>query len=301
VAISEQLLEETIFKLVTKASIELPMDVQNALKSAYAQEESPAAKGQLGAILENCRVAREKRIGICQDSGMPMFYADLGLNCRIEGDPVQAVKRAVVRATADIPLRPNVINPLTKQNSGNNTGWNVPYIHWEMVSGADYLDVTAVPKGFGSEIRASQCWALSSEDAGRAAVKAVLDIVEDSLGEPCPPVIIGVCIGGFADSSMAVAKRALFRTPIRTPNPDPAVAALEQEIYEAVNAMGLGPMAVGGKTYTLGVHAELCGSHTAVIPVSVVFQCWACRYSKARIHGDGRVTYITHPEEGGKK
>ena len=297
-AISEQLLEETIFKLVTKASIELPMDVQNALKSAYSQEESPAAKGQLGAILENCRVAREKRIGICQDSGMPMFYADLGLNCGIEGDPMEAVKRAVVRATADVPLRPNVINPLTKQNSGNNTGWNIPYIHWDVVSGADYLDITAVPKGFGSETRASQCWVLSSEDAGRTAVKAVLDIVEDSLGEPCPPVIIGVCIGGFADSSMAVAKRALFRTPIRTPNPDPAVAALEQEIYEAVNAMGLGPMAVGGKTYTLGVHAELCGSHTAVIPVSVVFQCWACRYSKARIHSDGRVTYITHPEDG---
>ena len=297
-AISEQLLEETIFKLVTKASIELPMDVQNALKSAYSQEESPAAKGQLGAILENCRVAREKRIGICQDSGMPMFYADLGLNCGIEGDPMEAVKRAVVRATADVPLRPNVINPLTKQNSGNNTGWNIPYIHWDVVSGVDYLDITAVPKGFGSETRASQCWVLSSEDAGRTAVKAVLDIVEDSLGEPCPPVIIGVCIGGFADSSMAVAKRALFRTPIRTPNPDPAVAALEQEIYEAVNAMGLGPMAVGGKTYTLGVHAELCGSHTAVIPVSVVFQCWACRYSKARIHSDGRVTYITHPEDG---
>jgi fumarate hydratase subunit alpha len=297
VAISEQLLEDTIFRLVKKASIELPVDVQNALKSGYAREESPVAKGQLGAILDNCRIAVEKQVGLCQDTGMPMFYADLGLNCRLEGDLMQAAERALIRATAEVPLRPNVINPLTKQNSGTNTGWGIPYIHWEMISGSDYLDLTAVPKGFGSETRASQCWVLSSEDVGRAAVKAVLDIAEDSMGEPCPPVIIGICIGGFADSSMVLAKKALFRTPIGKHNPDPTVAALETEIFEAVNAMGLGPMGLGGKTYALGVHAEMSGSHTAVAPVSVVFQCWACRYSKARIHSDGRVEYITHPEE----
>ena len=296
-AISEQLLEETIFKLMRSASIELPLDVQNALKSGYAREESPAAKGQFGAILDNCRIALEKQVGLCQDTGMPMFYADLGLNCRLEGDLMKAAEKALIRATAEVPLRPNVINPLTKQNSGTNTGWGIPYIHWEMISGSDYLDLTAIPKGFGAETRASQCWVLSSEDVGRATVKAVLDTVEDSMGEPCPPVIIGIGIGGFADSSMVLAKKALFRTPIGTANPDPTVAALETEIYEAVNAMGLGPMGVGGKTYTLGVHAEMSGSHTAVVPVSAVFQCWACRYSKARIHSDGRVEYITHPVE----
>jgi fumarate hydratase subunit alpha len=247
VAISEQLLEETIFKLMRCASIELPLDVQNALKSGYAREESPAAKGQSGAILDNCRIALEKQVGLCQDTGMPMFYADLGLNCRLEGDLMKAAEKALIRATAEVPLRPNVINPLTKQNSGTNTGWGIPYIHWEMISGSDYLDLTAVPKGFGAETRASQCWVLSSEDVGRATVKAVLDIVEDSMGEPCPPVIIGIGIGGFADSSMVLAKKALFRVPIGATNPDPTVAALETEIYEAVNAMGLGPMGVGGK------------------------------------------------------
>jgi fumarate hydratase subunit alpha len=297
VAISERLLEDTIFRLIRKASIDLPRDVQNALQSAYAREETAAAKGQLGAILDNCRIAREKQIGLCQDTGVPMFFADLGLNCRLEGDPMEAARRAMIRATAEVPLRPNVIHPLTKQNSGTNTGWGIPYIHWETISAADYLELTAIPKGFGAEIRASQCWILSSEDVARATVKAVLDVVEDSMGEPCPPVIIGICIGGFADSSMILAKKALFRAPIGTGNADPMVAALESEIYEAVNAMGLGPMGVGGKTYALGVHAELSGSHTAIIPVSVVFQCWACRYSKARIHSDGLVEYITHPEE----
>jgi len=298
VAISEQLLEETIFQLIKRASIELPVDVRNALQAGLAREQSAAARGQLGAILDNCRIAREKQIGLCQDTGMPMFYAELGLNCRLEGDPMGAASRALVRATAEVPLRPNVINPLTKQNSGTNTGWGIPYFHWEMISGSDYLDLTAVPKGFGSESRASQCWVVSSEDVGRAAVKAVLDVVEDSMGEPCPPVVIGIGIGGFADSSMAIAKKALFRTPIGTPHPDPMLAALEVEICDAVNAMGLGPMAVGGQTYAFGVHAEMSGSHTAIIPVSVALQCWACRYSKARIYGDGRIEYITHPDGG---
>jgi fumarate hydratase subunit alpha len=294
-SISEQLLEQTIFTLLKNASIELPLDVRNALQASYAGEQSLAAKGQLGAILDNCRIAREKQIGLCQDTGMPMFYAELGLDCRLEGDPMQAAERAVVRATAEVPLRPNVIHPLTRQNSGTNTGWGIPYFHWEMIGGSDHLDLTAIPKGFGSESRAAQCWVVSSEDVGRAVVKAALDVVEDSMGEPCPPVIIGIGIGGFADSSMAIAKKALFRTPIGTPHPDPVVAALETEICQAVNSLGLGPMAVGGNTYALGVHAEISGSHTAIVPVSVILQCWACRYSKARIHNDGRVEYLTHP------
>jgi fumarate hydratase subunit alpha len=295
-AIHEQLLEDTIFELIKKASIELPRDVMRVLEAGLAREESPTAQAQFHAILNNCRTAREKQIGLCQDTGLEMIYAELGLECRLEGDPQAAARRAVARATTEVPLRQNVINPLTKENSGNNTGWGIPYIHWEVAGGADYLELLVIPKGFGSEMRASQCWVLTSEDVGRAAVKAVLDVVEDAVGEPCPPIIIGVGIGGFADSSMAMAKKALFRSPIGTHHPDPQVAALETEIFAAVNALGLGPMGLGGKTYALGVHAEIAGSHTAVVPISVVFQCWACRYSKARIYNDGRVEFLTHPE-----
>lgn len=296
--ISEQLIEDTVFQLMKKASIELPEDVCRALQEGYAREESSVAKGQLEAITKNIQIARAKQVGLCQDTGVPIIYADLGLNCKVEGDPALAMTRAIARATIEVPLRQNVINPLTKENSGTNTGWGIPYVHWDVVSGADYLELMAVPKGFGSEMRASQCWVLTSEDVGRAAVKSVLDVVEDAMGEPCPPVIIGVGIGGFADSSMSLAKKALFRSPLGTRNADPLVAAIESEIYEAVNETGLGPMGFGGKTYALGVHAEISGSHTAVVPVSVIFQCWACRYSKARIYNDGRVEFITHPEGG---
>jgi fumarate hydratase subunit alpha len=300
-AITEQLLEETIFELLKKASIELPGEVERVLEAGYAREESPTAKAQFHAILSNCRRAREKQIGLCQDTGMPMIFAGLGLDCHLQGDPQSAANRAVIRATSEVPLRQNVINPLTKENSGNNTGWGIPYIHWEVVSGADYLDLLVIPKGFGSEMRAAQCWVLTSEDVGRAAVKAVLDVVEDAVGEPCPPVIIGVGIGGFADSSMALAKKALFRWPINSRNTNPQIAALEEEILAAVNALGLGPMGLGGKTYALGVHAEIAGSHTAVVPVSVMFQCWACRYSRARIYNDGRVEYLTHSGNGARQ
>lgn len=295
-AIDEQLISEVAEKLIAQASIDLPGDVERALREARATEEEATAKGQLEAILRNIELARKKRIGLCQDTGVPLFFLKLGLGCSIQGDPEKAIAEGVARATDKVPLRQNVIHPLNKGNSGTNTGWGIPFCHWEVVPGAEYLEITAVPKGFGSEMRAAQSWVLTSEDVGRAAVKAVLDVVEDAMGEPCPPVIIGVGIGGFADSSMLNAKKALFRNPIGLPHPDPSVAALEKEILEAVNSLGLGPMGFGGITYALGVHVEVMGSHTAVVPVSVAFQCWAARYATARIYADGRVDWVTHGE-----
>ncbi|MDN5346896.1 MAG: fumarate hydratase subunit alpha [Clostridia bacterium] len=295
-AISEQLIQATAEKLLTYASIDLPADVKRALNEAYSKEEDPAARSQMEAIFKNIELAHQKRVGLCQDTGVPLFFLKLGLRCQITGDPERALTRAVEKATREVPLRQNVIHPLTKKNSGTNTGWGIPYCHWEVVPDQDYLEITAVPKGFGSEMRAAISWVLTSEEVDRAVVKAVLDIVEDAMGEPCPPVIIGIGIGGFADSSMLNAKKALFRNPIGSHHPDPKVATLEEEIYRAVNSLGLGPIGLGGKTYCLGVHIEINGSHTAVIPISVIYQCWACRYSTARIYNDGRVAYLTHGE-----
>jgi len=298
VAISERLIENTVCELMRKASISLPADVLNALQASQAREESPTAKGQIMAILNNCRIADKKQVSLCQDTGMPMIYADVGVGCQLQGDPRAAMTRAVERATQEVPLRQNVINPLTKANSGTNTGWGIPSIHWDMMPNSDYLELMAVPKGFGAEIRATQCWVLTSEEIDRATFKAVLDLVEDSMGEPCPPVILGIGIGGFADTSMLLARKAMFRAPIGSRNPDPIVAALEAEIFEAVNGLELGPMGFGGKTYALGVHVEIEGSHTAIVPISVMYECWANRYSKARIYNNGRVEYLTHPERG---
>ena len=174
---------------------------------------------------------------------MPMFYAELGLDCRLEGDPMQAAIRAVVRATAEVPLRPNVINPLTRQNSGTNTGWGIPYFHWEI----DQRFRPPGPHG-GSQglwLGVAGCAVLGRDERRRRPRR------RQSRTQRCARIrwasrvrllIVGIGIGGFADSSMAIAKKALFRTPIGTPHPDPTVAALETEICEAVNAMGLGPV-----------------------------------------------------------
>ncbi len=296
--VNEDTLRRTAARLMGLASVELPCDVQGALRRAYDGEVETTPRGQMEAILRNVEIAHEKQVGLCQDTGVPMFFARLGLNCRLAGDPERAIAEGVREATKTVPLRQNVVNPLTKENSGTNIGWGIPAVHWEVVPGADYLELTAVPKGFGSEMRASQCWVLTSEDIGRAAVKAVLDVVTDAMGEPCPPIIIGVGVGGFADTSMVNAKKALFRLPIGSHNPDSLVASLETEILTAVNDLGLGPMGFGGKTYALAANVEIQGSHTAVVPVSVVFQCWACRYSTARLYDDGRVEYLTHADAG---
>jgi fumarate hydratase subunit alpha len=271
-----------------------------ALADAYKHEDNQIAQNQLKTILENINLARSKGLSICQDTGVPMFFASLGLKCKIDGNPERPIVEAVKLATERVPLRQNVINPLTKKNSGTNTGWGIPHIHWEIDPEADYLELTAVPKGFGSEMRAVQIWALTSEDIDRVAVKTVLDVVESAMGEPCPPVIIGLGIGGFADTSMYLAKRALFRSPIGKHSNEKEVAALEREILNAVNQLGLGPMGFGGKTYALAVNVEISGSHTAVVPVSVIFQCWACRYSTAKIYDNGEVVFTTHPQ-GAKK
>lgn len=295
--ISADLIGDTAYRLLWRAATRLPSDVVAALTTARERETNPTAQAQLGAILENVRLARETRTSICQDTGVPLFFVNVGTACTLTGDLRAALSNAVERATEDIPLRQTVIHPLDFRNPGTNVGWGSPIVHYDLVPDREYVDLTATTKGFGAEMRSTISWILTSEDARKAALKVVLDTVEDAAGEPCPPVIVGLGIGGTADQSMLNAKRALFRSPLGTPHPDPDVASLEAGILQAVNATGLGPMGFGGRTYALAAHAELCGTHTALVPISVIFQCWAHRHSTARIHADGRVEYLTHPEE----
>jgi fumarate hydratase subunit alpha len=286
--------------LLSHAAVRLPRDVKDALAQARERESDPIAHGQMDAILTNVRLAEETNTSICQDTGVPLFFVDVGTGCRLTGDLRAALAEAVAAATVEVPLRQTVVHPLSFQNPGTNTGWGVPVVHYDLIPDAAYLDITATTKGFGAEMRSALVWILTSEDTRKAAIKAVLDTVEDAAGEPCPPVIVGLGIGGTAEQSMLNAKRALFRAPLGSPHPDPEVASLEREILAAVNDIGLGPMGFGGRTYALATHIELCGTHTALVSIAVIFQCWAHRYSTARIYDDGRVEYITHPEEANR-
>lgn len=295
--ISSETVGSVARSLLSRAAVRLPRDVRNALIEARGRESDPIAIGQMDAILTNVRLADETNTSLCQDTGVPLFFVNVGTGCQITGDLRKALSEAVAVATVDVPLRQTVVHPITFKNPGTNTGWGAPIIHYDLIPDAPYVEITATTKGFGAEMRSALVWVLTSEDVRKAALKTILDTVEDAAGEPCPPIIIGLGIGGTAEQSMLNAKRALFRTPLGSPHPDPEVASLEQEILTAVNEVGLGPMGFGGRTYALATHIELCGTHTALVSISTVFQCWAHRYSTARIHDDGRVDFITHPEE----
>jgi fumarate hydratase subunit alpha len=292
----KDVISNTAYQLLKRAAIKLPPEVQAALRKAYQSESSETGKAQLKAILSNIEMAEKYNMCICQDTGVPLFFVKWGLKSGLTFDIRKPLTEATKKATVDIPLRHNVINPLTKENPGTNTGWGMPYIYYDIDSEIDYIEITAVPKGFGSEAKSSLVWIVTSESMPEAITRCVVDNALMAMGEPCPPTIVGLGIGGTCDVAMHLAKKALFRTPLGSPNPDPIVADLERKILKALNATGLGPMAMGGDTTSLAVHAEICGTHTAVVPLGITYQCWAARYSTARIYPDGKVSYLTHPE-----
>jgi len=287
--ISKDLVKSTVKELLRLASVELPSDVKGALRDAYEREVEDVPKMQLKAILDNIELAEKMGTPMCQDTGVHIVYVKLG-NVEVEGLE-DAIKEGVAEATATVPLRPNAVHPLTRKNPGTNVGLNMPYVHIEKIKD-NFLEITVMPKGAGSENMSAL--AMHTPAAGLKGVKDfILQTVVKAGGQPCPPGILGVGIGGTADVAMKLAKEALLR-PLGSRNPDPEIAKLEEELLEALNGLGIGPMGLGGKTTLLGVNIEVAYTHTASLPVAVNYQCWAARRATARIYPDGRVEYISH-------
>lgn len=287
----ESLVEEVTVNLLKLAVTELPGDVKEALREAYCRERNPAGKAQLKAILENIKLAEETNTPICQDTGLISLYMKAGAQLGYLDKVEVALRRAVRRATKEIPLRPNTVNPFTKVNSGDNTGRFIPIINWEIVSG-NLLEITVFPKGAGSENTCALKMMTPSEGVN-GMKRFVVEAMIKAGAMPCPPVIIGAGIGGGADTAMKLAKKALLR-PIDKPNRDKALAEMERELHDAVNSTGIGPMGLGGETTALAVKIDYAHRHPASFPVAVAFQCWAARRASARIHRDGMVEYLTH-------
>ena len=283
---------ETVgFNILKQAVIYLPDDVKAALKKAYAEETSDTGKTQLKAILDNIELAEKYKAPVCQDTGTIIFFVKAGAKAKdldkVEGALINAVKRA----TKEVPLRPNAVNPFDQKNSGDNTGRNIPFVNWEIVSG-DQIEITVMTKGGGSENVCIGGMIVPGEGIN-GLKKFVVDAVIKAGSQPCPPNILGIAVGGGADISMKLAKKALLR-PLNEPNADPMLAKLEQEILEAVNMTGIGPMGLGGKTTVLGVKIDYAFRHPASFPAAVSFNCWAARRSTAKINADGTVEYSTH-------
>lgn len=289
-----QVIQDTTVRLLRMAATKLPQDIEDALGEAYEDETEETAKTQFAAILKNIEIAATG-VPMCQDTGIIIFYLRVGDEFPFLGDIKSALEKATVEATTSVPLRPNAVNPIVGGNSGDNTGRKIPWINWEIVEG-DTLEITAFPKGGGSEN--VSIVGMLKPGVGLAGVKKlVIDNAMDYMGKACSPNIIGIGIGGGADIAIKVAKQQLMR-PLADSHPEPEVAAIEDELKEALNSTGIGPMGLGGKTTVLGVKIDYAMRHPASLPVGVAVQCWAARRSTAVISKDLQVDYLTHPLEG---
>jgi fumarate hydratase subunit alpha len=287
----KKVVEDTAFNLLKLAVVRLPSDIKDALNRAYKEETSEAGRVQFEAILKDIELAEKDDTPLCQDTGIIIFYVKAGAKVK-DLDVIElALQNATRRATKEIPLRPNAVDPFTQKNSGDNTGKRIPYINWE-ITDSDYVEITAFPKGGGSE-NVCTIGMITPGEGVNGLKKFVIDAVIKAGAMPCPPTIVGVAAGGGSDISMKLAKASLLR-PLDEPNPNPDLDKLEKELYEAANSTGIGPMGLGGKFTVLGVKIDYAHRHPASYPVAVAFQCWAARRSTARIHSDGTVEYLTH-------
>jgi len=270
--ISQERVEEEICRLYKEAAIKLPEDVKNALEYAFEIEDDETARLNLNAILDNIKTAEKKNIPLCQDTGLPIVFVKMG---KVEVENLkEGIVKGVEKATGTVPLRPNVVDPLTRQNTGNNSGRFIPQIDLELVDN-DELEITILPKGFGSENNNALKMALPGE--GEEGIKQfVLDTVQKAGGKPCPPIVVGVGIGGSSDMALKLAKKALLRK-VGEHHPEERMARLEKDMLEMVNSTGIGPMGLGGKTTALDVKVEYADTHTAGLPIGVCIQCWAAR------------------------
>ncbi|RLF39331.1 MAG: fumarate hydratase [Thermoplasmata archaeon] len=271
-------MEDGIVELIRRAETILPADVINALENA-AEKEEGIPKIQLETILKNIRVAKESKRPICQDTGIQFFFIKTGVDFPYLSEIKKWIYNAVRKATFEIPIRPNNVDPLT----GENIGLNTPIINWELIPG-DKVFITVLPKGAGSE-NMSILRMLQPNDGLENVKKTIIDFVIKAGGNPCPPTIIGIGIGGTSDLALLLGKKALLKS-IGERHPNPEIANLEKELIYEINKSGTGPMGLGGKTTVLDVHIETTYRHPASLPVGIVIQCWAHRKATMVIHPD---------------
>ena len=264
-------LADATFEAYRSAVIRLPPDVLRVIKKAASAETNPVARGEFENILKNIEVAERQRVPMCQDTGVPVIYLTLPPDVPLSLDLYGAIAEGVRRATREVPLRPNVVDPLTRHNSGDNTGAGMPVIH---VKPGKKFTVTVLPKGAGAENMSRIAMLLPSQKDEIG--KFVVETVYLAGSRPCPPIIIGVGIGGTFDSAAVLAKEALLE-PVDT------MTASEEQILCAVNQLGVGPMGLGGDFTALAVKVKTAGCHTASLPVAVNIQCWANRHATVEV------------------
>ncbi|MBI2909476.1 MAG: fumarate hydratase [Chloroflexi bacterium] len=268
----------TVARLAKEANYYLGEDVLEALKRARDIEESPVGRQVLDQILENARIAADEQVPLCQDCGTALVFLEVGQDVHVVGGDLNAaVAEGISQGYTQGYLRKSMVRqPFSSRvNTRDNTP---PVIHTEIVSG-DHLKISVVPKGGGAE-NMSRLAMLKPAQGRQGVVDFVVQTVEEAGSNPCPPVILGVGIGGTMDEVTLLAKKALLRR-VGEPSPDPEVAQLEKELLQKVNAIGIGPEGFGGRTTALAVHVQTFPSHIASLPVAVNIQCHSARHKEA--------------------
>ncbi len=270
---------EAVKDLSMAANYNLGEDVWKALETSLEKEESPAARVALEYIIQNNRIARDEKVAICQDTGFAVIFIELGQDVHVTGgDLNEAINEGVRQGYQEGYLRKSIVaDPLNRKNTGDNTP---AMIHTSIVPG-DRLKITLAPKGGGSENMSTV--KMLAPAAGAEGIKDfVVEWVKEAGANPCPPIVVGVGIGGTFEGVAMLAKKSLLR-PLGSRNPDPFYAAMEEELLERINKLGIGPQGFGGRTTALDVHVETYPCHIASLPMAVNIQCHACRHESVEI------------------
>ena len=295
--IRQEHVREVAGELMARAAIEIPDDYLAGLKKAAAEEDGDLSSFVLQAMLENYEAAKQDRRAMCADTGVPRWYVKMGNEARLDGGPIgleENLRRATAEATRAVPLRPNRVHPLWRTDHDNNVGIGAPEIEYSFEPDGDWLDLTTVHKGglFGTDYR------MLFPGDGIAGIKRFyLDslVAFGKRGLACQPAIIGVGLGGSKDATMVLGKQAACLRVVGDRNPDPKIAALEDELKEIGNSIGMGAMGFVGKSMVVDCHIEVGYCHTGGMPMSVHAFCLSSRRACARLHPDGRTEFRTDP------
>ena len=271
--IKAQQITDAVARLCVEANCHLPADMKRRIEESHKDEKWAQAKEILERIIENYHIADDQNAPICQDTGVACVFLKIGQECHVDGSIEEAVNEGVRRGYTEGYLRKSVVrDPLDRVNTGDNTP---AFIYYELVPG-DIFEITVAPKGFGSE-NMSQLKMLKPSDGLQGVKDFVLKVVEEAGPNPCPPIVVGVGVGGTFDKAALLAKKALMRsTDVR--NSKPFYAQLEKELLEAINALGIGPQGFGGHCTALAVNIEEAPTHIAGLPVAVNINCHVTRH-----------------------
>ena len=287
-------IEEVARDLYIKALQDIPRDVRAGLNRGLESERragNETAGGILLSILANIQVADEQQTLVCQDTGLPIFKVSVGTAADVDLARLKdSLRKGCERATLERPLRPNTVHPLTRKHTGTNTGQGIPIVKLDFVPGSDRIELLMAPKGSGSE-NMSFLRMLTPSEGVQGIKRFVLQCIFESGARPCPPMIVGIGLGGTSDVAMALAKDASTFRRIGTHNADADVAALETDLLDKINQTGIGPQGLGGATTAMAVHVEWAHTHISQNPVAVNIQCWRGERAGAVVDADGHVTW----------